>query len=411
MSVGVIRTRQEMIRARKEPAHDRSRSRLLRGGFLSIATLYMALLSGKRAVAGYEIRWLLVTLAVIVFVGAAPRIGDMPIARPVRRFFGSLFLYFGVLIVSSVWAQPGARLVREVPDLLIMGVMTGIACVVFSALDVTALRHLVTLCAGVGYLYLLGALATGPGSQGRFSAFGGGPNVFVKVLFTGTVAVFLLSRGRRPVVRAALIIPLVIGMILSGSRGGLFAAAAAGLVAVLNQPQWRLRSTARLLMGVAGAVVVATYLLPAWIIGFVQERFVDATFAQRYTSGRDELFTLTFSLFRERPVYGFGLDSFYALIGDSGGYAYPHNLMLASAADAGILALIPLYLVLRRLFRALRPGMQGLDVSAFAAVNLVCYFLASNFSGDYYDSRFVWFFGALLLATLSKGDYAERGAP
>lgn len=139
----------------------------------------------------------------------------------------------------------------------------------------------------------------------------------------------------------------------------------------------------------------------------LRRRFVEQTFEQKYDSGRSDILAASLRLFERRPIAGNGLDGYYALVGSQSGFEYPHSLPLATLAEAGLLGGILLILALVTLYRSgLRRPLTTEALFFLAAGSFVV--VASLFSGDYYDSRFLWLF--LLLAGLIGVRRAASGS-
>ena len=134
------------------------------------------------------------------------------------------------------------------------------------------------------------AVINGPGVQGRYSAFGGGPNVFVRIQILGilsAVALYLFHRKLLPLFAVPL---FLLAAVLSGSRAGLLAGVAVGGAALLRMRR-RLRAGPVLaavgLLAAAGGVVVA--LAPPDFTSLFEDRFIQQTVEQRYLSDRTDI--------------------------------------------------------------------------------------------------------------------------
>jgi O-antigen ligase len=318
-------------------------------------------------------------------------------------------LFFLYQIASGLWAPPAARVGPQTLDLVLMAALT-IALYLYAAGDPAAVVRITFLLFYVAAIvFALAALfINGPGEQGRYSAFGGGPNVFVRIEILGVIsaiALFLIDRRRWPL----LAVPLfLLAAVLSGSRAGLLAGLAVGAVALLKL-RHRLRPgpvVAALLTLVVAGTVLWQFAPPAFTSLF-EERFVQQTVQQHYLSDRTSIWQAAWKLAVEHPVTGAGLDGFYGLIGVNQGVEYPHNYLLGVAAEGG-LAGIGLLTAAVVLWTATvrgggyRPRHTGLAVAAAVFVAL-----SSLFSGDYYDARLAWLFAALAAAAATVPAVSE----
>jgi O-antigen ligase len=309
-------------------------------------------------------------------------------------------LFFLFQIGSALWAPPASRIGPQTLDLVLLGVLL-LAFYAYAVSDpepvIRSVFLLMFLAAVVFALQAL--LISGPGEQGRYSAFGGGPNVFVRIQILGViaaVALFMLTGKLLPL----LVTPLfLLAAVLSGSRAGLLAGMAVGGYALLKL-RGRLRAgpvaAAGLLL--TGVVAALWAFSPPEFTSLFQERFVEQTVQEQYLSDRTSIWAAAWNLFLDRPVAGAGLDGFYGAIGVNQMVEYPHNYVLGVAAEGGLigLGLLTTSIVLwtRLVFRGgARPQLTGLCVAAAVFVAL-----SSLFSGDYYDSRLAWIFAALAAA-------------
>jgi hypothetical protein len=114
-----------------------------------------------------------------------------------------------------------------------MVVYVSMAAQIVKRLESEDLNFIWTALLILAMLYFAAAMVAGPGDQGRYSAFGGGPNVFVRVVLVGALSAppLYLRKGRMIILLA---IPfLAVGAVLSGSRGGLLAGATVLLVGII----------------------------------------------------------------------------------------------------------------------------------------------------------------------------------
>ncbi|WP_229071131.1 O-antigen ligase [Actinoplanes sp. DH11] len=309
-------------------------------------------------------------------------------------------LFFLFQIGSALWAPPASRVGPQTLDLVLLGVLV-LAFYVYAVGDPEpVIKATFGLMFAAAIVFALQALLiSGPGEQGRYSAFGGGPNVFVRIQILGVisaVALFLITGRLLPL----LVTPLfLLAAVLSGSRAGLLAGAAVGAYALL-----KLRHRLR-----AGPVVAAVVLLAGVIAGLwafappeftslFQERFVEQTVQEQYLSDRTSIWAAAWNLFLARPIAGAGLDGFYGVIGVNQMVEYPHNYVLGVAAEGGLIGLGLLATSIVLWTRLVHGGGARPQLTGLAVASAVFVALSSLFSGDYYDSRLAWIFAALAAA-------------
>lgn len=362
--------------------------------------LFVALLAGRFTLSridddatGLDLRWVFLGLGVFaVMLWWAGAYEYLPKRVPLVGFipFGAWCVW---MVTSAAWAPPGARVEEVRADLLFLLALLGLAWFVMSWLPSESLDRVWTWLMVTGLIYFVLALAAGPDGQGRFAAPGGGPNTFVRIMMAAAVAALYLAvvKGKN---WALLTVPVfAVGAALSGSRGGLLSAAVALLVFIIPVVR-RLGAGRTLGIAILGAVgaVAAGFWRGGYVYQFVHERFIVQTLREGYSSGRDTISEQSWGMFLEDPIVGVGLDGFFPLqLNASAAYEHPHNLVVATLAEAGAIGgLLLAVALLRPVLASLgRPMPQG---PFFALLTGLYFFGAAMFSGDYYDSRFIWFF-------------------
>lgn len=368
-------------------------------GLVVLFLVYLALLSGRYdlgklapEIAGLDVRAVFavaVTLCTFAWMGVRRAEANVVMGLPLLAFG----LWSSWLMISTAWSPLEARDAESLSDLLFLVFFIATAVTIIARLPEGATRAIWHWLFWTGAIYLAAAVLSGPGSQGRFAAFGGGPNVFARIMLLAAiaaVALYILSRRTRFLAATPF---FLVGALFSGSRGGVVAAAIILIVFVF--PLARLLGPKRLItasvisgIGVAGAFAV----LPQTTREFLQLRFIEQTLVQRYASSRDYLTEQTLDLWSTYPLFGGGVDSFYAL--QPGGYefGYPHNLVLATAAESGLIGLIFFAIAVLASTLSLKGArFQEAPHAWLLSMGGLYIMMASLFSGDYYDSRFMWF--------------------
>lgn len=389
---------------------------MLRQGQLALFLCYLALLGGQfsldRVLAGApaaDLRWAGLAVAgmfTLLWLTVAPAPTKSTRVGPGALWFTG---WAGWMALSSEWAPTNARTADYLLDMFFLVALTSLTWAIARRLPREALAAIIPWVWWTGLVYLAGALAAGPDAQGRFSAFGGGSNVFVRVmLLAALAALYLAAKSERRLYLWSL--PLLLaGAVLSGSRGGLVAFAAVCLVGAWPILRSMPRGTASRLVVIGAAVMfVVQASVGAAVRTVFQERFVLQTALGRYDSGRGDLFEQSLDLWDRHFWFGAGLDGYYGLIGQMVGYEYPHNLILASAAEGGLVAVVLLglaWFAFGMSWRRERP--RSLEVLFYRNAALFI-LVASMFSGSYYDSRLMWLF--LGLAALEGRRGARTGS-
>ena len=351
-----------------------------------------------------DVRVLLFSVVLMAFALESHHAGIRPFqSAAARRTLQPTLVLFGYQMLSAAWA-PGNAVIHDVlGDLVAMTILV----IVYAALAEWDRDRVVRLTMGCMYLaawlyFLYAASGRGHTQAGRWSAFSGGPNVFVRVEVLGLIATayfYFRSRGRLLWLAAAP--AFLVGAIASGSRGGLVSL---GVITTLG-----MRSLVRFgrrhgglkplaMVPLLGGVVWV--LFGDQIMFLINNRFIATTLQQHQSAGRDVLYEKGLGLFLEQPIIGVGVHGFYAITDLGPGEKYVHNLPLAVAAEGGAVGLLLLAAAFWALHReyAATPKQQRTMSGRAAGYCGVFILSASFFSGDYYDARLMWIF--LLLATV-----------
>ena len=294
--------------------------------FILVSGLVLTMLAGNVSIPGTGIEARLVLVVGLAFAAVALPAPDG--RRPVGLIAVPLYAWAGWLALSALWT-PSEQVSGYATDLVLLIAISMLT--VHAARTVTdkGLDLVWTLFLLAGIVYLLLALASGPGAQGRLSVPGGGPNVFVRVMVIAAIAGLVIAVRRKAVWPLAVTLAMAVGAILSGSRGGVLGGlliAALGLVPLFL----RLKGGTRVLVVLFGTVggwvgwrLIRDTAPVVAVVEFVQERFIQETLVEGYSSGRDVITPEAWRLFTEAPATGSGLDAWTALQTTGSDFAHP----------------------------------------------------------------------------------------
>jgi O-antigen ligase len=245
----------------------------------------------------------------------------------------------------------------------------------------------------------------------RVAALGQNPNQSALVLVMGLLALiglaYVLPQGDRRLRRLAPwgIALLGIGLVQTGSRGGLLTLTV-GVLLFLSSGQ-NLRMRARnfavglvLLAGMSVLVLRSESMLAR----------IEKTAATGHMSGRDVIWPTLLTMVREKPLLGWGPVTYKRELGarlndPEHGQRDAHNLMLDVVTSSGLAGVIPFlfatWLCLRGAWRA-RAGPRGIVPLA-----LVSAILVSNMT----QNRLTWPVLWLILAVGIASEWAGATAP
>lgn len=338
-----------------------------------------------------------------------PHWGLRKLASATTLLFVSTFAW---LAISRTWSafpeNPWLSLLRLLA--LVLAVVS--ASLAWGNLPVRLRFALHLVVPVVGLALLLVAILAGWDDESRITFMGTGPNTFGRLLGASLAVLFILGIIWRSSVAMALTVFMSVGLWAAESRGSIVASLAMLIGLTVYFLIRRRNSLARLVIFWASHTLL-------WIVlvGFggdsrtrsgrtyLPERFELLEFTAANSSLRLDLYSHAVSTFLQNPLFGVGLDGFRETFrdafpevqSDGGGY-YVHNLLLAFAAEGGAVALALLGVFSALAFsRFYKGGRKSLLVIIPVAIGGI-FFVASMFSGDYFDSRLFWFYLFVALA-------------
>tara|TARA_R110002049_G_scaffold27321_2_gene94050 strand:- start:143505 stop:144866 length:1362 start_codon:yes stop_codon:yes gene_type:complete len=250
-------------------------------------------------------------------------------------------------------------------------------------------RSVLFFCLILGVMLSLVAVATADLSS-RLAVGDGGPNTFVRIVGVTALAALGLQIMPRPL-SILLTLGLLTLVVLTQSRGGLLACVAGLGLVFVRTFGWRAQ-IAYLGSLVTGLACVALFTkVGRQCVDIVTDRFINKTFHDGYTAGRDEIYEDSISIWMESPFFGHGLASWWDRIG-----TYPHNIFLELGCDAGIVAVVAFTFLMS--VYALEGYRCRDQIRIVVSSACLLYFVAAQFSGDIYDSRSLFIFGTILVA-------------
>ena len=149
-----------------------------------------------------------------------------------------------------------------------------------------------------------------------------------------TAFVLFPSRPRERQIASGVLALVLVGIVLTLSRGSYLSMAVLAGVIVLAAQTWKWR-----LRAIAALAALALIVLE---IPYVNQRFLDLA---RSVTNRESLYTQAITMLSQRPLLGAGFDGFpvrVAPLRNSGQpiQLYPHNLWLTTWSEIGLLGVI-----------------------------------------------------------------------
>lgn len=379
-----------------------------------IVSLFLAILSGAFSfervtdsklnlpIFLLELRFILSSLFLVLLLGKMLAFKQIRLvfARPLYFWLLISTLFFIYMCLTVYWAPSSMGISKRVPGLLLIIFFIVSIPLVFDNNINERIGFVLLLITLTSVIYVVGGIVTDNLIVGRMSAFGGGPNVFARVVGMGVIsALFLWVRYNEKI--WLLFVPLFASItLLSGSRGGLLALVVGATIFLYFISRYQISKLLILFPSLAiGSLFVwfnsSIYEL---VVYTWTERIYHLTFVQKYTTRRDILFDTAWYMFESKPILGNGLYAFAIQGGTE--VDYPHNLFLEAASEGGLVALSLLLTALVIISFKVR-SLRSLEQQAMWSLGIL-YFIASQFSGSLYDTRFMWVFWAICLTAIHR---------
>lgn len=224
------------------------------------------------------------------------------------------------------------------------------------------------------------------------------------------LAVFVLvtsSSSRTRVIAMMAFVPLGVSVTASGSRGPVLGLIAGGaiLTAVTVTDTSRRRRLLLVALAIAAGAAVAAALVPGAALDRSLSVILGGEGGGLSTTGRNSLWSAAWQLFLAHPFLGAGTGGFSTISVE----AYPHNLLLETAAELGVVGLGLLGLVLVSGMIALVRNVSSSHDRARAGLVLALFVAAlvnALLSGDITANAAVW-----LALGLGLGLASQSAAP
>lgn len=236
-------------------------------------------------------------------------------------------------------------------------------------------------------------------SNGRLWLFGENPNSFSFLMGIGALShlFFLLERGKFNIFRIVSILILLFYIILSGSRGSL-------LICLIS-------------MGIILIPFIKNHLLASFLLAviiscvafvFIQSIMNQVTIFERMSTltqedERQVLLANSFSLFEERPFFGFGRHGYVTeRLVRFNDYRDAHNVLVSVLAMGGFFGGVALLWFIVLLFNGTRKVMK----KSLVPLSLFIYvFLISMKTGEILSYSMMWYTYAVVFAYSSKSTF------
>lgn len=348
--------------------------------------------------------------------------------RPSVMVLLSLFVTW--VGVSLLWAQQSGPVFAELTRFLPLFALFPI---VYAAIRTRrhAMMLMLIIVAGSMLSAIVGILTPLPPDAqgaGRLAGAGAGANALAPVLVSGAVlaAAFAGMRSPRVAFRLAAVAAAVfciVGVVLTGSRGGLLGLGVALIAALLFAGRGR---RVRVVPIVSFAAVLTVLYIIAFAPPILKERIADPGDG----SGRADIWRVGIEMVKANPALGVGAGNFKArspeyvleaglirrsdLIVDDPHVT--HNIYLQVLSQLGIVGLLLMLSIVGAALAATahaarefaRRKDQEMDLVARAVFVALCGMLAAGFFGSWLFSKTLWLLlavGPMLLALARRNEF------
>jgi len=234
----------------------------------------------------------------------------------------ALHLY---MALSILWAPAPQEAFRNALLLVLLAATVLLAPFVFGWRPEKAMGFLFRLCVVAAGVYVFGGMSERWWENGRMAVFGGGPNIFARVMSTGIICATYLWGRTGKLHWLVAIPPFLGGLVLSGSRGGMVAFVCSYLfflvLTLRNTRAWLVKWS--LVGGLLVLLAMSDYGIRI-LRPVVTGRFMVYTLQQKQYGERDHYAAAAWQLFRVSPIFGMGIDGFKELSGTGAVYAQSH---------------------------------------------------------------------------------------
>lgn len=351
----------------------------------------------------FEVRfWLLLGFAISLFVPLvsceALSLEEKKIKSGSIYTFISLFIFLIYLLLSTLWAPDLDLALWKFYEIFILLVaqVALFRSILGSGREIFVVTFWGTVIITGIMLVSLALMQISTDNLTRLSVLAGGPNVFGRSMsFLSLSGLFLMRRYGWSLLGIGLTIISFLLALLSGSRGALVALVGAFAIFAFIE-RMNIKKLLKLTT-IATCVFILFVLgtpLGTLALATYENRFVGRVLNEFYWSGRDDIYNAAYALGMEHPLLGAGLAAFPA----TGIHVYPHNFFLEVFSEGGIIGILLVALIVTVATLSLWPLRTTLDGAMVSGLGLIC--VASQFSGDLYDSRGIFTF--LLLCFFVK---------
>jgi len=348
----------------------------------------------------FEVRYLLFSASiftVLIGIGHRKQNTSIKLNRSVILFIFLSFIYLFQVLISFFYTidQSNAIGKAELSIFLILLIIGNL--LVVNSMEVHKFFIFVSMFfILIGILYAIPIYLDVFSGASRGDTSISGPNVATRILFFACCSAMYRFSLNKKNLYLILSILFLVSIVLVGSRGG-FLGALLSLLLLFTIKKTLVDWKGKFNTSINFSLKYILFLIPGLLILYFMfepikrvfmDRFIGTTFQSGtiYSSGRDVIFSDAISMIKEKPIIGYGIDSFTLKTG----HVYPHNLLLEMMVEVGILgAIIFVSFILFSIFIIFKMKKSPYFIFSGIPIYMI---VVQMFSGEFYDFRyfFLW---------------------
>lgn len=346
----------------------------------------------------FEVRYLLFLISVFIgLIGLSNNKKNMVIdsGKPTFLFLFFTYTYLVLLLFSYFYTIDQFVAIEKTETIIFLMVLIIGVIFVVNNMDIHEFFHVISMFfIIIGILYVIPIYINVFSGASRGDVNFSGPNVTTRILFFASCSSMYRLFINKKTIYFILSILFLFSLVLIGSRGGLLGAVITLLVLYVIKKffvDWKTKKKLSI-----HYKYIPFFLLGISILFFIYEpvkrvfvgRFIEATFKNDtiYTSGRDIIYDDAIRMIKEKPILGYGIDSFSV----NTGHVYPHNLLLEMMVEIGVIGAV--FFVVFVIFSiTILFKMKKSQYFIFSGIPFYM-IIVQMFSGEFYDFRyfFLW---------------------
>ncbi|MBM7702304.1 O-antigen ligase family protein [Metabacillus iocasae] len=359
----------------------------------------------------FEVRYILFAASiftVLIGISYSKRNISIKINKSVILFILLSFTYLLQVLISFFYTIDQSRAIGKVELSIFLILLIIGNLLIVNSMEVQEFFKVVSIFfISIGILYAIPIYLDVFSGASRGDTSVSGPNVATRILFFACCSAIYRFSLNKKTLYLILSILFLFSIVLVGSRGG-FLGALLSLLLVLTIKKTLVDWKGKMNISINFSLKYISFLIPCLLILYFMfepikrvfmGRFIGSTFQSGtvYSSGRNVIYSDAILMIKEKPIIGYGIDSFTLKTG----HVYPHNLLLEMLVEIGMLgAIIFVFFVFFSVFIIFKMRKSSYFIFSSIPVYMI---VVQMFSGEFYDFRYFFLWMIPLLYGKAKG--------